>query len=66
MVTVNTLCCHWCGVPLSQAFMITYANGNLPVCDLCLRNHSRPVIKGWPGKVIIINDWPVSITNDIW
>ena len=32
----STLCCHWCGAPLWFASSITYLNGSLPVCDLCL------------------------------
>ena len=37
MPTMNsTLSCHWCGVSLAGAAKITYLNGNLPVCDLCL------------------------------
>jgi phage FluMu protein Com len=32
----NTLQCHWCGISLSNASSVTYLNGNLPVCDLCL------------------------------
>jgi len=31
-----TTCCHWCGVPLGNASKVTYLNGNLAVCDLCL------------------------------
>ena len=36
MYNNNTLCCHWCGVDLSMASQVTYLNGNLPVCQLCL------------------------------
>jgi hypothetical protein len=32
----STLCCHWCGIPLGNAAKVTYLNGNLPCCDLCL------------------------------
>ena len=32
----NTLRCHWCGISLGNASKITYLNGNLPVCDLCV------------------------------
>ena len=32
----STLTCHWCGTPLGNAAQVTYLNGNLPVCDLCL------------------------------
>lgn len=33
----SILCCHWCGVSLSRATSVTYLNGNLPCCDLCLK-----------------------------
>lgn len=36
MITGTTLFCHWCGISLANATCITYLNGNLPVCDLCL------------------------------
>lgn len=43
MPTVNnTTCCHWCGVSLAFATKITYLNGNLPVCDLCLMKATQP------------------------
>ena len=32
----STLCCHWCKIPLGNASQVTYLNGNLPICDLCL------------------------------
>lgn len=35
-ISNSTLCCYWCGIPLGQATRVTYLNGNLPVCDLCL------------------------------
>ena len=35
-ISNSTLCCHWCGTPLGSAAKVTYLNGNLPVCDLCL------------------------------
>lgn len=35
-VTNSSLCCHWCHIPLGNASKVTYLNGNLPVCDLCL------------------------------
>ena len=28
--------CRWCGVNLRGASSITYLNGNMPICDLCL------------------------------
>ncbi len=37
----STLCCHWCKTPLGNALKITYLNGNLPVCDLCLLKYSN-------------------------
>ena len=40
-ITNNTLCCHWCGTDLSMASQITYLNGNLPVCQLCLIKAKR-------------------------
>lgn len=39
----NTLCCHWCGVSLAGASQVTYLNGNLPVCGLCLLKAQQPV-----------------------
>ena len=43
-VTGSTIQCHWCGVSLANATNITYLNGNLPVCDLCLmKAKSTPV-----------------------
>lgn len=36
MITNSTICCHWCGISLANASCITYLNGNLPCCDLCL------------------------------
>jgi hypothetical protein len=33
--------CHWCGVSLKEASEITYINGNLPVCDLCLMKDNK-------------------------
>jgi hypothetical protein len=36
MTTTTTLNCHWCGVDLTKATRLTYLNGNLPCCDLCL------------------------------
>lgn len=44
----STLCCHWCKIPLGNASRVTYLNGNLPVCDLCLmRGHDeqKPIIE---------------------
>lgn len=35
----STLCCHWCMIPLGNASLVTYLNGNLPICDLCLLKH---------------------------
>ena len=32
----NALFCTWCGKDLSMASVVTYLNGNQPVCDLCL------------------------------
>ena len=32
----TTLCCHWCGISLDGASQVTYLNGNLPICGLCL------------------------------
>jgi hypothetical protein len=46
----NTLCCHWCGTDLSMASQITYLNGNLPVCQLCLMKAQmiqEPVKRCW-------------------
>ena len=40
--TTSTLWCHWCGVSLSTAKRVTYLNGNLPVCDLCLIKNDSP------------------------
>jgi hypothetical protein len=34
--STSTLNCHWCGIDLSTATKLTYLNGNLPCCDLCL------------------------------
>jgi hypothetical protein len=28
--------CNWCGVSLAGASRLTFLNGNLPICDLCL------------------------------
>jgi hypothetical protein len=28
--------CTWCHTDISKATMITYINGNLPICDFCL------------------------------
>ena len=50
----NTLCCHWCGVDLSRATQITYLNGNLPVCQLCLmkaQQVQQPVRRCWCGEL---------------
>ena len=38
---MNTLCCHWCKIPLGNASQVTYLNGNLPICDLCLSKDKR-------------------------
>ena len=35
-ISDSTLCCHWCKIPLGNASQVTYLNGNLPICDLCL------------------------------
>lgn len=35
-ISNSSLCCHWCGISLGNATKVTYLNGNLPVCDLCL------------------------------
>ncbi|MFZ2937618.1 MAG: hypothetical protein WA066_02815 [Candidatus Omnitrophota bacterium] len=35
-LTGTTLSCCWCGVSLANAWQVTYLNGNLPCCDLCL------------------------------
>jgi len=49
----NTLCCHWCGVDLSMASQVTYLNGNLPVCQLCLikanavRKEDSSIVSGY-------------------
>jgi hypothetical protein len=37
----STLSCHWCGVNLSMATQITYLNGSLPCCDLCLQKSAK-------------------------
>lgn len=37
----STLCCHWCKIPLGNASQVTYLNGNLPICDLCLSKDKR-------------------------
>ncbi len=39
--TGGTLACHWCGVSLDRAARVTYLNGNLPVCDLCLTKKKK-------------------------
>jgi len=38
----STLCCHWCKIPLGNALQVTYLNGNLPICDLCLAKQVTP------------------------
>jgi hypothetical protein len=38
----STLCCHWCKIPLGNATQVTYLNGNLPICDLCLSKQVTP------------------------
>jgi hypothetical protein len=35
-MNTSKLCCHWCKIPLGNATQVTYLNGNLPICDLCL------------------------------
>lgn len=42
----STLCCHWCGVYLGTAAVVTYLNGNLPICDLCLMKVKPEAING--------------------
>jgi len=53
MYNNNTLCCHWCGVDLSMASQVTYLNGNLPVCQLCLikANNCKPLTRCWCGEL---------------
>jgi hypothetical protein len=36
ITSASNLYCHWCGISLNSANRVTYLNGNLPVCDLCL------------------------------
>jgi hypothetical protein len=40
----SILNCHWCGIDLSTASRLTYLNGNLPCCDLCLYK-AQPIKK---------------------
>jgi len=56
----NSLYCHWCGVSLAGATSITYLNGNLPCCDLCLRKSSYSLIKP------IIMDWVTPEEEKAW
>lgn len=65
--TNTTLCCHWCGVSLANASSITYLNGNLPVCDLCLlksktfsekkKEYTRGYKEGWEDCVYEYSDY---------
>jgi len=54
----STLCCHWCKIPLGNATQVTYLNGNLPICDLCLSkqiqhtNNEKPVKEAVKVQVV--------------
>ena len=41
-MNTSKLCCHWCKIPLGNATQVTYLNGNLPICDLCLSRQVTP------------------------
>ena len=41
--SASTVQCHWCGIPLGSATVVTYLNGNLPICDLCLMRSKRVI-----------------------
>jgi len=36
ITSAASLSCHWCGVSLAMATTVTYLNGSLPCCDLCI------------------------------
>jgi len=54
----STLCCHWCKIPLGNATKVTFLNGNLPVCDLCLI--------GAQGDSAMLKDWNTPKENEAW
>ena len=46
----STLCCHWCKIPLGNASQVTYLNGNLPICDLCLGTAQAQILSAFAEK----------------
>lgn len=46
----STLCCHWCEIPLGNATQVTYLNGNLPICDLCLGTSQAQILSALAEK----------------
>ena len=46
----STLCCHWCKIPLGNASQVTYLNGNLPICDLCLGTAQAQILSAFADK----------------
>ena len=63
MLTNSTLCCHWCGVSLGNASQVTYLNGNLPVCGLCLikAQSAKPIKPCWCGGLHTSDEHPMTI-----
>jgi hypothetical protein len=63
MLTNSSLCCHWCGVLLGNASRVTYLNGNLPVCDLCLikAGNVKPAELCWCGGDHTLDKHPTVI-----
>jgi len=58
--TNSSLCCHWCGISLGNATTVTYLNGNLPVCDLCLlkaNTKDKQVIESSPVTFFKYVQW---------
>jgi len=49
-MNTSKLCCHWCKIPLGNATQVTYLNGNLPICDLCLGTAQAQILSAFAEK----------------
>ena len=64
MITGSTVCCNWCGVFLGNATSITYLNGNMACCDLCIMKANavkKSIIPCWCGGAHTSDEHPMII-----
>lgn len=58
MKTGSTVCCQWCGISLGNE-AVTYLNGTMACCDLCLMKANIVKTLCWCGGLHPASQHPV-------